>query len=143
MHPTCASPRDGSKNCPFVNGCFDVVLCLGAFEYAFNEDVALDGLLRAMDYRGALIITMLNQASPHLAWETMRGKMIHLMMRWFGIERWNQCGQRADAPERPSFKHGLYNENAFRTMLTTGGIKIPGRHSAAGQIVSHGSCPFH
>lgn len=53
---------------PFSDSCFDVVLCLGAFEYAVDGDAACREIVRVLTPKGIVIITMLNEMSPYRLW---------------------------------------------------------------------------
>jgi len=110
---------------PFRDSCFDVVLCLGAFEYVFDGNIAIDEILRVLDPRGILIITMLNKSSPYLTWEDkIYWKLKNLERRLIGLAGIGKNRRRGNAPKRKCFTLRLHKERALRSMLTSKGMMI-------------------
>jgi ubiquinone/menaquinone biosynthesis C-methylase UbiE len=59
------------QNLPFEDNFFDVLLCMGAFEYvpAEEEDAAMAEMIRVIKPGGLLIISYLNRLSPYWLWD--------------------------------------------------------------------------
>lgn len=110
----------------FQSNFFDVVLCLGVWEYVRDARAAVREVARVLKPNGILIATMLNAASPYRLWQTHGYWKLRTGMRKLGrMARGGRCPQAvAAAPgaQRPCCVH--LKAKAFRQLLTAGGLKV-------------------
>jgi ubiquinone/menaquinone biosynthesis C-methylase UbiE len=104
----------------FPESCFDVVLCLGIFEYVLDVHVAISEIVRVLKLNGIVIVTMHNGMSPYRIWKrfvySKINNSINKIMR-------SMTGKRND-PGTIRGKFTIYSETAFRHLLTSGGLEI-------------------
>ena len=107
----------------FSDSYFDVVLCLGAFEYVLEGHVAMREIIRVLKPKGIVIITMLNGKSLYRIWQRyIYGKLINGINKLMRLIIRTKNDQETQRLIRP--KTRLYNEKAFRHLLTTEGLEI-------------------
>ncbi len=90
------------QSLPFENDFFDVLLCMGAFEYirAEDEDVAMAEMIRVTKPGGLLIISHLNRVSPYWVWDKYvyaKARSLKRLMKQFLRGR----GRRQDELDTP------------------------------------------
>lgn len=112
--------RGRIEELPFSECCFDVVLCLGAFEYVMDGPLAMCEIVRVLKPNGTVIITMLNEMSPYRLWQRLvYWKLVN------GIDHIARLASgtrnvRAGAISEVT----LYREKAFRQLLVSAGLRI-------------------
>lgn len=108
---------------PFPDSCFDVVLCLGAFEYVTQGRDGLKEIVRVLKSKGIVIVTMLNKISPYVVWQRYGYGKIKcgtnkIMRRIMG----GRSNWEAEIVKRANVR--LYREKTFRDLLTSAGLEI-------------------
>jgi ubiquinone/menaquinone biosynthesis C-methylase UbiE len=105
---------------PFFESCFDVVLCLGAFEYVMDRHPAVSEIVRVLKPKGIVIITMLNGMSPYRIWQQLLyWKIINIKNRLI-IKTTD--GNNSQGEKRS--KVTLYKEKDFRNLLVSHGLEV-------------------
>ena len=104
----------------FPDSCFDVVLCLGMFEYVQDVHLAMNDIGRVLKPNGVFIVTMLNSVSPYRIWERyIYWKIINFRSK---INRLKI--KEKDRESTKGSKMILYTETVFRDLLTNVGLAI-------------------
>ena len=114
------------EDLPFPDSYFDVVLCLGAFEYVLDDHVAMSEIARVVKPGGIAIITMLNGKSPYRAWQDhaywkFRNRLSRLarLIKWAPRQESGKTGWQGG--KKPKVR--LYGETAFRRLLASKGLE--------------------
>jgi 2-polyprenyl-3-methyl-5-hydroxy-6-metoxy-1,4-benzoquinol methylase len=110
----------------FQNNFFDVVLCMGVWEYVRDSHAAVREVARVLKPNGILIATMLNAASPYRLWQSYGYWKLRNGMRKLGRMARGGCPPQAAASapggKRPCSVH--LGAKAFQQLLTEGGLQV-------------------
>jgi ubiquinone/menaquinone biosynthesis C-methylase UbiE len=105
----------------FTDGCCDVVLCLGAFEYLLDPAAAIKEFARVAKVDGLVIVTMHNSLSPYRLWLRYGALRIRnalpKLARLMGLRRFTQ-----EAGTAPLFN--VHSEKTFRGLFAVGGLTV-------------------
>jgi len=114
-----------AEKLPFPNSYFDVVLCLGAFEYVHDGHAAMSEIVRVTKPEGIAITTMLNRISPYRLWQRHIYFKIKNALNRFKLSKTEVEKNQDDGEGRcESPKMTLYREAAFRKLVISAGLKI-------------------
>jgi len=113
---------------PFNDASFDIVLCLGIFEYVMEGNIAMGEIRRVLKPNGVFIATMLNKNSLYRIWKRygywklQRGmnKLSNLIKKMTK----RQEGAINNGGEKKGLKSRLYNEKTFRHLITSNKIRV-------------------
>lgn len=107
----------------FPSSYFDVVLCLGAFEYLSEGHVAMKEIARVTKMNGTIIITMHNPFSPYRVWLRYGfGKLRNAPTKLMRLIKGRRYDQGAKVPKRPVFR--VYSEKALRHLFASEGLRV-------------------
>ena len=107
----------------FPDSYFDVVLCLGAFEYLPEGHVAMKEIARVTKMNGIVIVTMHNPFSPYRVWLRYGfGKLRNALNKLVRLIKGRRNGQGAKAPQRPVSR--VYSEKALRHLFASEGVRV-------------------
>jgi ubiquinone/menaquinone biosynthesis C-methylase UbiE len=106
----------------FSDSYFDVVLCLGAFEYVLEDRVAMSEIARVLKPNGTLIITMHNGTSPYRIWQRRfywKLKNGISKLKRLAVETRNEGGGKGS--EKASFK--IHSKTSLQRLLSSCGLE--------------------
>jgi SAM-dependent methyltransferase len=129
LHEGAASRDRGSRS-RFLQGVmerlplrpetFDVVLCLGAFEYVIDETTAISNLARVTAATGTVILSMHNKWSPYRLWlDHVWSKIQALLVRTGRLVR--RAGPTQAAPHAVII---VRTENEMRALCMSAGLEV-------------------
>ncbi len=110
----------------FASESFDIVLSLGALENVLDGDAALRELARVLKQDGILIVTMLNDWSPHNLWKTyVYWKFLNVVNRFVRCLRKAATDlQKTDPASGKRSRSVAYREKKLSQMLTSAGLEV-------------------
>lgn len=109
-----------AEDLPFPDSSFDVVLCLGIFEYIQNIRLALIEVARVLKPKGIIIVTMLNKNSLHRLWQRFGYAKLNNKVRELG----HLLTGEKNIPGSKRLELSLYSETTFRNLVTSIGFEI-------------------
>jgi ubiquinone/menaquinone biosynthesis C-methylase UbiE len=109
-----------TEELPFPESSFDVVLCLGVFEYVMDVHIAMKEIERVLKPKGIVIATMLNRLSPYRIWQ----RFVYWKIKMGVYKIMCLIKRRSHDQGTEKCKMTLYSEAAFRHLLTSGGLEI-------------------
>lgn len=110
----------GIESLPFRDGAFDVVLCLGSFEYVLDGRLALSEISRVASPDATVIVSMHNASSPSQWWSNhVWGRAQRIASR---VWRFGRPGP--DCEERPRAQSVIRSERQMRRFCETAGLQV-------------------
>jgi len=108
---------------PFPASYFDVVLCLGAFEYLPKGHIAMREIARVLKPKGTIIVSMHNRISPYRLWFRYGfGKLKNGANKVKRLIIGKRTDMETTASKRLLFR--VYGDKAFRQLLAAERLRV-------------------